>query len=98
MPNDDTCDIEQALSHRALWSAVLMRAVGDALGYQSTPLEKCEARRWIIGMSRNFREVCEYSGYDPEIVKSRFLKFEAQLAGKKPRQINQVCSFEGVSL
>lgn len=69
---------------RALWSAVIVRAVDDATTLNASLLGsggragdgirvRQEARDWLTGGGRDFREVCELAGLDPAGVQRRML-------------------------
>lgn len=66
-----------------LWRAVVVRALEDACyvvrktgnaktkWYSPAAGEQREARDWLIGNGRDFREVCTLAGLDPDAVHER---------------------------
>lgn len=67
-------------SHRALWWAVIHRAVLDAThpkpNSREAKLEKRRADEWFRGGGRDFQMVCAMAGVDAAFIR------EAYLAGK----------------
>jgi hypothetical protein len=64
----------------ALWRAVVTQAVldasweqgnskGDQTGDGFTAARRDEARAWLLGDSRDFRQVCFMAGFDPDAVR-----------------------------
>lgn len=68
---------------RILWTAVLARAITDALGI-ATGAQKGtagrvverHARAWLSASNPDFRLVCELAGYDPAYVQRRLPAME----------------------
>lgn len=59
---------------RALWRAVLVRALADAvapvvMGNESVRGVQDAARAWLRGQTADFRMVCELAGYDPAFIR-----------------------------
>jgi hypothetical protein len=66
---------------RQLWCAVIGRALNDALdavsaasGASDRMRIREEARTWFMRNGQEFRAACESAGYDPDYLRSRFLK------------------------
>ena len=60
-----------------LWRHVLLNAFDDARLLQSdrkSSIYKMEAHRWIAEDTKDFQTICWWSGWDPEDVRSRYLK------------------------
>lgn len=61
---------------RGMWGEVLMRGMADATASLTATVCQCElqarreARLWVG--SRDFKEVCELAGLDPEAVLGKF--------------------------
>tara|TARA_R100000008_G_scaffold5775_1_gene3370 strand:- start:275 stop:685 length:411 start_codon:yes stop_codon:yes gene_type:complete len=53
---------------RRLFIAVLSQAVHDAFSSHVPGLEKRQAQAWLMGNSKDFKEICELSGRNPEYV------------------------------
>lgn len=58
---------------QGLWKAVLSQAVYEACTdwYQGTPLtatEKGRAKIWLNIFNPDFKQVCEWAGYEPEYI------------------------------
>ena len=53
---------------RRLFVAVLSQAVHDAFSSHVPGLEKRQAQAWLMGNSKDFKEICELSGRNPEYV------------------------------
>jgi hypothetical protein len=53
-----------------LFVAVLTQAVHDAFK-TADKLDKDTARSWLLGNSRDFRNICEFAGRDPAYVRER---------------------------
>lgn len=68
----------EAEACRALWQAVVMQAVRDAIKPRSWPdatgLEKHLATEWFRGNSRDYRAVCDLSGIDPDMLREAVLE------------------------
>ena len=65
-----------------LWTSVLLCIVHD-LSEAGNIMDRAAAERWVGTFpSRDFREVCELAGFDPEAVWSRLHKF-CQLPAKE---------------
>ena len=47
---------------KRLFVAVLSQAVHDAFSEHVSPFEKGQAQAWLMGNSRDFRDICELSG------------------------------------
>jgi hypothetical protein len=62
---------------RALWQAVLLRAVTDATAVDpagdDSRRAKQDAIRWLTLGGRDFREVCSNAGMDPDFIQDAFL-------------------------
>ena len=56
---------------RRLFIAVLSQAVHDAFAKHVPPYEKERARTWLIGNSRDFRDICELSGRESKYVREK---------------------------
>ncbi|WRH62057.1 MAG: hypothetical protein RSE12_17045 [Fuscovulum sp.] len=61
---------------RNLWQAALLLALYDA----TRPITSAEARRnksdahaWIKSGRKDFRRVCEWAGFDPDMVRDAYL-------------------------
>ena len=67
-----------------LWVKVLHRLAEDAFGKGCTPAE-CNDARNMIGQwpSRDFREICELAGFDPDYVHGALKRELARLIGAK---------------
>lgn len=48
--------------YRSLWAAVLARAIKDAVGEQTGPEARLEARRWLHPRNPDLAFVCEAAG------------------------------------
>ena len=55
---------------RDLWRYVILQAAADAVGDE--PPERKKARRWFLRPNRDFDLVCEFAGYEPHTIRSRF--------------------------
>ena len=53
-----------------LFVAVLTQAVHDAFK-TADKISKDSARSWLLGNSRDFRDICEFAGRDPAYVRER---------------------------
>ena len=73
-----TLRTEESRKHGAdeLWTAVLARAVEDALKKDESgnDLDRRAARHWFRSYSSDFRLACELSGRDPRYVREKMLK------------------------
>ena len=56
-----------------MWIAVLARAVHDAFG-SIDYFEANKAISWLKGYSKDFRDVCEYAGRNPQYVHNKLIK------------------------
>jgi hypothetical protein len=59
---------------QTLWIAVLQRAIDDACSKPNTQITAAEvqaARIWLTRPSRDFNDVCNLAGLDPEAVRDR---------------------------
>ena len=66
-----------ASATQRLWRRVLLNAVEDAQLLQSdrkSSIYKMEAHEWIAEDSKDFQTICWWSGWDPEEVRTRYLK------------------------
>jgi len=63
---------------KRLFIAVLSQAVHDAFSTHVPKLEKRQAQAWLMGNSKDFKEICELSGrnsrYVLEKIRRRILK------------------------
>ena len=53
---------------KRLFIAVLSQAVHDAFSNHVPELEKRQAQAWLMGNSKDFKNICELSGRDSEYV------------------------------
>ena len=53
---------------KRLFIAVMSQAVHDAFSSHVSGLEKRQAQAWLTSNSRDFKEICELSGRNPEYV------------------------------
>jgi len=53
---------------KRLFVAVLSQAVHDAFSEHVSGLERRQAQTWIISNSKDFRDICEFSGRDSSYV------------------------------
>lgn len=71
---NNSVEIENKLiiPEQKLWKAVLAQSLYDSLfgDYRSlqTDYEKKEAKEWIDLNNDNFKQVCEYAGFNPQFV------------------------------
>ena len=66
-----------ASAAQRLWRRVLLNAVEDAQLLQSdrkSSIYKMEAHEWIAKDDKDFQTICWWSGWDPEEVRTRYLK------------------------
>ena len=66
-----------ASATQRLWRRVLLNAVEDAQLLQSdrkSSIYKMEAHEWIAKDDKDFQTICWWSGWDPEEVRTRYLK------------------------
>jgi len=66
-----------ASATQRLWRRVLLNAVEDTQLLQSdrkSSIYKMEAHEWIAEDSKDFQTICWWSGWDPEEVRTRYLK------------------------
>ena len=66
-----------ASAAQRLWRRVLLNAVEDAQLLQSdrkSSIYKMEAHEWIAKDDKDFQTICWWSGWDPEAVRTRYLK------------------------
>ena len=69
---------------RSLWVKVLHRLTEDALGKGCTPAERNDARNMIGHWpSKDFREICELAGFDPDYVHGALTREIARLIEAK---------------
>ena len=73
-----TDEIASPEDMRALWTAVIKQAIGDAQGNNLSNLTPAtrrrtiaEARDWLTVPNRDFDEVCHLAGLDPDAVRER---------------------------
>tara|TARA_B100001123_G_scaffold442090_1_gene584828 strand:- start:175 stop:642 length:468 start_codon:yes stop_codon:yes gene_type:complete len=62
----------------SLWRAVITQALTDALSYSEkseTAQERFEAIDWLCGLSRDYRQVCDYGNLDPVWVHRQIHRF-----------------------
>ena len=63
---------------RRLFIAVLSQAVHDAFAEHVPPHEKGQAQAWLVGNSKDFRNICEnagrHSGYVREKIRRKILE------------------------
>lgn len=70
----------------ALWRAVVTQAVMDASWKQTgkhetvgdSVLNRDKARAWLLGNSKDFREVCFMAGFDPDAVRESAQRKDAE--------------------
>jgi len=72
------------MPERQMWCAVLNRALQDALddpteSYQHHVRDQLRhaAREWFIRSDADFEAACNGAGYDPAVVRERFLRLLA---------------------
>ena len=71
LEKDEYCTIAE----QNLWKNVLHRLVQDALGKGCTSAERTNALSMIGDWpSRDFREICELAGFDPDYVHGALLR------------------------
>jgi hypothetical protein len=67
-----------ALPEQALWRAVLLQMITDALS-NSQKIDliryRRDARHWLLRSSRDFRLVCDYAGYNPDWLQQQIIQF-----------------------
>ena len=66
-----------ASATQRLWRRVLLNAVEDTQLLQSdrkSSIYKMEAHEWIAEDNKDFQTICWWSGWDPEDVRTRYLK------------------------
>ena len=66
-----------ASAAQRLWRRVLLNAVEAAQLLQSdrkSSIYKMEAHEWIAKDDKDFQTICWWSGWDPEEVRTRYLK------------------------
>ncbi len=71
----NTAQSAEASPHERLWQAVLARAFDDTPGKDGKDPERnrdrAAAKAWLLGNSRDFREVCHLALLDPDAVRER---------------------------
>lgn len=71
-------------SEQNLWRAVVLQMFTDAASVASTnstmQLDRLQAIRWLKGDSRDFVTVCDFAGWEPQLVRNVFMMHEASLA------------------
>ena len=84
---------------KRLFVAVLSQAVHDAFSEHVSPFEKGQAQAWLMGNSRDFRDICELSGrnhrYVFEKIRKKILKangwnVDISMRVSSPRRRNQM--------
>lgn len=71
---------ETAPPEQALWRAVILQMITDAISNSLKPDQKRfrrDARHWLTRHSRDFRLVCENAGYQPEWLQAEINRFLA---------------------
>lgn len=72
------------LCEQNLWRAVILQMFTDAATVSSTNSTMLHARsqaiRWLKGNSRDFVTVCDFAGWEPQLVRNVFMMHEASLA------------------
>jgi len=64
-------------ANQRLWRHVLLNAFEDARLEQSdrkSSIYKMEAHEWIATDTKDFQTICWWSGWDPEEVRTRYMK------------------------
>lgn len=58
---------------RTIWLAVIYQALEDATTKRDAThaVERAQARAWLSGMGKDFREVCALAGVEPDQVRAR---------------------------
>lgn len=67
---------KEIASEQKLWRGVLCNAIEDTmqgLSDRKTSIYKMEAHEWIISNDNDFQHVCYWSGFDPDLVKEKYL-------------------------
>jgi hypothetical protein len=67
---------KEIASEQRLWRGVLCNAIEDTmqgLSDRKTSIFKMEAHEWIINNEEDFQKVCYWSGFDPDLVKEKYL-------------------------
>jgi hypothetical protein len=61
------------MSEIALFRAVVLRALSDATKPDGSDAirERSHARDWLLGGSRDFREVCRFAELDPDYIREK---------------------------
>ena len=84
---------------KRLFVAVLSQAVHDAFSEHVSPFEKGQAQAWLMGNSRDFRDICELSGrnhrYVFEKIRKKILRangwnVDISIRVSSPRRRNQM--------
>jgi hypothetical protein len=68
---------KEIASEQKLWRGVLCNAIEDtmqSLSDRKTSIYKMEAHEWIINNDNDFQHVCYWSGFDPDLVKEKYLQ------------------------
>ena len=66
---------------RKLFVAVLSQAVHDAFSNHVPSVEKRQARAWLMGNGRDFRDICEFAGRDAQYVFEKVKEKGIQIEG-----------------
>lgn len=70
------------MAEQEMWASVVQLAFSDATATSTsktapaTRLERQQARDWLVGNSRDFREVCSLAGVDPDAVREQAQKLQ----------------------
>lgn len=68
---------KEIASEQRLWRGVLCNAIEDTmqgLSDRKTSIYKMEAHEWIISNESDFQHVCYWSGFEPDLIKEKYLK------------------------
>jgi hypothetical protein len=78
------------MSEIALFRAVVLRALSDATksdgGSRDAIRERSHARDWLLGGSRDFREVCRFAELDPDYIREKAKALAAVASIHKDRR------------
>lgn len=87
VPIDENREDEQSRRLRVVWLVAIRQALQEACGIAADSCGKTKekqrmllarrARVWLTGNSRDFQEVCELAGVNPDTVKHKALALEA---------------------
>ena len=70
-------ETKELAPEQKLWRGVLCNALEDTmqtLSDRKTSVYKMEAHEWIINKEEDFQKICYWSGFEPDLVKERYLK------------------------